>query len=74
MRWLSLGEYCCNTMHHMLTSMTPFRALYNYDTLSFVDLALGDSKVIKEYLVQWKDLPLEDATWEGEMILQHLAL
>ena len=23
-------------------------------------------RVIKEYLVQWKDLPLEDATWEGE--------
>ena len=29
---------------------------------------------IKEYLVQWKGFPNEDATWEGEQILQHLAL
>ena len=32
------------------------------------------NKVIREYLVRWKDLPLEDATWEGESILQHPAL
>ena len=31
-------------------------------------------RVIKEYLVKWKDLPIEDATWEGEVILQCLAL
>ena len=24
------------------------------------------NRVIREYLVQWKELPLEDATWEGE--------
>ena len=29
------------------------------------------SRIIKEYLVQWKDLPNEDATWEEEKILQH---
>ena len=29
------------------------------------------SITIKEYLVQWKDLPSEDATWEEEKILQH---
>ena len=29
------------------------------------------SKTIKEYLVQSKDLPSEDATWEEEKILQH---
>ena len=29
------------------------------------------SRTIKEYLVQWKDLPSEDATWEEENILQH---
>ena len=29
------------------------------------------SRIIKEYLVQWKDLPSEDATWEEENILQH---
>ena len=31
-------------------------------------------RVIREYLVKWKDLPVEDATWEGEAILQHPAL
>jgi hypothetical protein len=28
------------------------------------------SIVIKEYLVKWKDFPIEDATWENERILQ----
>jgi hypothetical protein len=32
------------------------------------------NKVIKEYLVKWKELPIEDATWEGEQVLQHLEL
>lgn len=32
------------------------------------------SRVIREYLVHWMGLPIEDATWEGEAILQHLAL
>jgi hypothetical protein len=27
--------------------------------------------VIKEYLVKWRELPIEDATWESEQILQH---
>ena len=27
------------------------------------------SKAIKEYLVKWKDLHIEDATWESERIL-----
>jgi hypothetical protein len=25
---------------------------------------------IKEYLVKWKNLPMEDATWEGEQLIQ----
>ena len=25
---------------------------------------------INEYLVKWKDLPIEDATWESEQVLQ----
>ena len=25
--------------------------------------------VFREYLVQWKELPTEDATWEGEKVL-----
>ncbi len=28
------------------------------------------SRVIREYLVQWRDLPVEDATWEKEQVLQ----
>ena len=32
------------------------------------------NKTIKEYLIQWKGLPSEDATWEGEQILQYPAL
>jgi hypothetical protein len=27
--------------------------------------------VIREYLVRWRELPTEDATWESEQILQH---
>lgn len=27
--------------------------------------------VIKEYLVEWRNLPVEDVTWENEQILQH---
>ena len=29
------------------------------------------SRIIQEFLVKWKDLPIEDATWEGEQVLQH---
>ena len=32
------------------------------------------SRTIKEYMVQWKDLPSEDVTWEEENILQHTNL
>ena len=31
-------------------------------------------RTIREYLVKWRDLPEEDATWEGEDILQHPTL
>ena len=37
----------------MLIAMTPFRALYNYDALSLVDLAVSDSRVpLAQDLVQ----------------------
>ena len=29
------------------------------------------SRVIQEFLVKWKDLPIEDAMWEGEQVLEH---
>lgn len=29
------------------------------------------NRSIREYLIQWKNLPLDDATWEGKQILQH---
>ena len=32
------------------------------------------NKVIKEYLVRWRDLPEEDATWESEKVLQQIGL
>ena len=32
------------------------------------------NKIIRDYLVQWKDLPIEEATWEAEQVLQHPAL
>ena len=31
-------------------------------------------RTIREYLVKWRDLPKEDATWEGEDILQYPTL
>ena len=32
------------------------------------------NRVIREYLVKWKELPMEDATWEGDQVLQHPSL
>jgi hypothetical protein len=32
------------------------------------------NRSIKEYLIKWKYLPIEDTTWEGEKILQHPGL
>jgi hypothetical protein len=43
-RWLQLGEYCYNTTQHISIGMSPFRALYSYDPLSFVEIAFSDSK------------------------------
>ena len=32
------------------------------------------NRVIQDYLVKWKEFPIEDATWEGERVLQHPSL
>ena len=33
------------------------------------------TRVIKEYLIKWKNLPEEDATWDSEQLRQpHLSL
>jgi hypothetical protein len=29
-------------------------------------------RIIKEYLVKWKNLPIEDATWESEQVIQEI--
>ena len=46
-KWLHLGEYCYNTTYHMSIKMTPFKALYAYEALSFTDLDFGDSRAPK---------------------------
>ena len=47
MKWLHLGEYCYNTTHHMSIGMTPFRALYSYEAMTFADVVFGDSRARK---------------------------
>jgi hypothetical protein len=32
------------------------------------------NRAIQEYLITWKNLPIEDATWENEQVLQHTTL
>jgi hypothetical protein len=43
-KWLHLGEHCYNTTFHMSIGMTPFRALYGYDTPILIDLVFGESR------------------------------
>lgn len=46
-KWLHLGEFCYNTTFHMPIGMTPFKALYIYDTPTIVELVFGDSRAPK---------------------------
>ncbi len=32
------------------------------------------NRIVKEYLVRWKDLPEEDSTWESEQVIQQAGL
>ena len=32
------------------------------------------NRSIKEYLIRWKDLPIEDATWEKEHVVREAGL
>jgi hypothetical protein len=29
-------------------------------------------RIIREYMVKWKNLPVEDAMWEGEQMIQEI--
>ena len=53
-----MGEHCYNTIYHMSIGMTPFRALYSYDPLSFVEIAFGDSKapMVQDWVQQSQDI------------------
>jgi hypothetical protein len=58
MKWLHLGEHCYNTTYHMSIGMSLFRALYDYDALSFIDFAFGESRTpeAKDWLQESKDI------------------
>jgi hypothetical protein len=56
--WLHLGEYFYNTTHFMSIGMTPFRALYNYNRLSFIEITFGGSKapIVQDWVQQSQDI------------------
>ena len=55
---MHLGEYCYNTTYHMSVRMTPFKALYDYEPLSFIDMVLGDSRAprVRDWLQEGQDI------------------
>ena len=46
-KWLHLGEFCCNTTFHMSIDMSHCKALYGYDASTFIDHVFGDSRAPK---------------------------
>jgi hypothetical protein len=57
-KWLYLGEYCYNTTYHMSIGMSPFKALYSYDPLTFEEIVFGESKapMAKEWIQVNQDI------------------
>jgi hypothetical protein len=57
-KWLHLGEHCYNTTFHMSIGMTPFRALYGYDTPTLVDLVFGESRApkAKDWIIESQEI------------------
>jgi hypothetical protein len=57
-KWLHLGEHCYNTTFHMSISMTPFRALYEYDAPTLVDLFFEESRApkAKDWIIEIQDI------------------
>jgi hypothetical protein len=49
---------CHNTTHHMSIGIPPFRALYNYDPFSFVEIFFGENKapMVQDWIQQSQDL------------------
>jgi hypothetical protein len=57
-KWLHLGEYCYNTTYHMFIGMSPFRALYSYDPLTFVEIVFGDNRapMVQDWIQKSQDI------------------
>ena len=57
-KWIHLGEYCYNTTYHMSIGITPFKALYGHEPLSFIHTYLGDSRAprAKDWLQKGQDI------------------
>lgn len=57
---MHLEEYWYNTTYHMSIgmSMSPFRALYGYDALTFVDRVFGNSRApgAKDWIKESQDI------------------
>jgi hypothetical protein len=57
-KWLHLGEYRYNTTYHMSIGMSPFRALYSYYPLTFVEIVFCDSRdpMVHDWIQQSQDI------------------
>jgi hypothetical protein len=53
-----MGEYCYNTTHHMSIGMSLFKELYGFDSLTFMEIAFGDSRapMAKQWIQESQDV------------------